>query len=149
MNSVRSPGVLVSACLLGLNCRYCGTGSYKEQVVALTQRYRVIPICPEQMGGLPTPRTPVELASGRAIDSKGVDYTEHFERGATEVVQLAKLLDCTYAVLMSRSPSCGCGQIYDGTFTGRLINGNGITTDRLQVAGIKVIDESNLCALLN
>ncbi len=140
--------ILISSCLLGLNCRYCGTGCYNEQVVMLNQKYHLIPICPEQLGGLSTPRLPAELADGRVINSKGEDVTMQFEKGADEVLKLAKMLNCTYAVLKSRSPSCGCGSIYDGTFSGNLISGNGITAEKLQREGIKVVNENDLSELL-
>ena len=93
--------LLVSSCLLGLNCRYCGTGCLNDQVLLLKQKHRLIPVCPEQMGGLPTPRPPVELAHGRAVTQAGKDVTAQFEKGAKEVVRLAELFECTYAVMKS------------------------------------------------
>lgn len=141
--------VLVSSCLLGLDCRYCGAGCYNEQVIMLKQKHNLIPVCPEQMGGLPTPRPPVELVNGQAVDSTGVDYTLQFEKGADEVVKLAKIFNCTFSILKNGSPSCGSGLIYDGTFSGKLINGNGITVIRLQKEGITVANEINLSEWLN
>lgn len=139
--------VLVSACLIGLNCRYNRTSCYNDQVILLSKKYHFIPICPEQMGGLPTPRFPIELVNSRAVDKDGADFTVQFENGADEVVTLAKTLNCTYAILKSRSPSCGCGVIYDGTFSGTLTIGNGITAEKLLNEGIKVVNESNLSGL--
>jgi len=136
--------ILVSSCLLGLHCRYCGTGCYQEQVAALGQTNLLIPVCPEQMGGLPTPRAPVERIDGKAIDCKGADVTAQFIKGAQEVARLATLLGCKAAVLKSRSPSCGCGMIYDGTFSGKLVHGNGFTAERLLREGIQVVTEDNL-----
>ncbi len=135
--------ILISACLLGLDCRYCGTGCYHEKVMALKNRFQLIPVCPEQMGGLPTPRAPVELVDGRALTRTGLDLTAHFQKGADEVLRLAQMFNCQYAVLKSRSPSCGLGLIYDGTFSGKLIKGNGITVEKLQDMGIVVMNEES------
>jgi len=140
--------VLVSACLLGVNCRYCGTGCYHEQVALLNLKHRLIPVCPEQLGGLPTPRPPVELVNTRAVTQTGDDFTEQFIKGAEETVKLAKTLNCTHAVLKSRSPSCGRGSVYDGTFSGKLTDGNGITAEKLQHAGITVLSEDDLSELI-
>lgn len=136
--------ILVSSCLLGLDCRYCGTGCANEQVIRLGETHRLIPVCPEQMGGMPTPRPPVELVNGRAVDGTGADYTEQFEKGANEAVKLAELFHCTCAVLKSRSPSCGCGTVYDGTFSGRLVEGSGMAAEKLKKAGVKVFTENDL-----
>ncbi|MDO5563000.1 MAG: DUF523 domain-containing protein [Synergistaceae bacterium] len=113
--------ILVSACLLGLNCRYCGGGCFDDRVVALAKEFCLIPVCPEQLGGLPTPREPDEILNGRVVSKSGIDNTEYFERGAEEVLRLAKLLGCSMAILKERSPSCGSSMVYDGTFTGRKI----------------------------
>lgn len=133
--------ILVSACLLGVDCRYCGTGLYHEQVAARSKEQHLIPVCPEQLGGLPTPRPPVELVNGRAIDNTGTDRTKEFQKGAEEVLKLARLFNCTHAILKSRSPSCGRGTIYDGTFSGKLTDGNGLTADLLMKNGIQVLME--------
>lgn len=134
--------LLVSACLLGAECRYCASGCPNAAVQNLIGRHRLIPVCPEQLGGLPTPREPVELMRGRAMTRGGADCTAQFLHGAEETLRLAKLFHCTGAVLKSRSPSCGFGKIYDGTFSGRLTDGNGITAEALSKAGIRVFDES-------
>lgn len=136
--------VLVSACLLGLACRYDGAAGGNDAVAGLIGRYGLVPVCPEQLGGLPTPRCPVELCGSRAADRTGADRTREFERGAEETVKLARLFGCRSAVLKSRSPSCGCGLVYDGSFSGRLIPGNGITAARLLREGVKVITETEL-----
>jgi len=141
--------ILISSCLLGLHCRYAGDGKYQEQVALLNQNHHLIPICPEQMGGLPTPRPPVERIDGKAMTNTGEDVTAQFVKGAEEVVQLAKLLDCKAAVLKSRSPSCGCGIIHDGTFSDGLVDGNGFTAERLLREGILVVSENNLSDLLD
>lgn len=136
--------ILVSACLLGLNCRYQGDNKYDGQVAALGEKHHLIPVCPEQMGGLPTPRPPVEIMDGRALDSTGKDVTPQFKMGAEEVLKLAKLYDCKIAVLKSRSPSCGYGRIYDGTFTGGMTQGDGFTAHRLLEEGIRVLSEEDI-----
>lgn len=140
--------ILISACLLGLDCRYCGEGSFNEQAAALNVQHRLLPVCPEQLGGLPTPRQPVELVNNRAIDQYGQDSTPQFVKGAAETLKLTRLFGCTHAILKSRSPSCGYGQIYDGTFSGRLTAGNGITADCLQKAGICILNETNFASHL-
>ncbi len=140
--------IAVSACLLGVNCRYCGTGCLKEQVLALADRHELVPVCPEIMGGLSTPRSPVELtADRRAVNALGEDVTEQFAKGAVEAVALAGRLGCQAAVLKKNSPSCGFGQIYDGTFTHRLIPGDGMAGEAFRRAGIPVYNEENLTEL--
>lgn len=141
--------ILVSACLLGVDCRYCGTGLYNEQVYDLKKKHNLIPICPEQLGGLTTPRNPVEIVNGKAIDKENNDYTTQFQKGAEETLKIAKLLDCTVAILKSNSPSCGYGIIYDGTFSGEKIDGNGMTAEYLSKNGIRVLTENEVDSLGN
>ena len=136
--------ILVSSCLLGLDCRYNATSCFSESVAALSGIHTLIPICPEQMGGLPTPRQPLERSRGLVIDKDSRDYTAALEKGADEVLRIAKLCNCTHAITKSRSPSCGCGLIYDGTFSRHMTEGNGIAVDKLLAAGIKVTDENHL-----
>lgn len=136
--------ILVSACLLGVDCRYCGTGLFHEAVCKLKNNHNLIPVCPEQLGGLTTPRNPVELVKGRAVDKENNDVTAQFLKGAEETLKIAKLLDCTTAVLKSNSPSCGYGRIYDGTFGGSLIEGNGITAAKLAENDIKIMTEKEI-----
>lgn len=140
--------LLVSACLLGVNCRYCGDGKPCAEVLALRKKYSLVPVCPEQLGGLPTPRPPVELQNGHAIDRAGNDRTEAFQRGAQETLKIARIFGCRSAVLKSKSPSCGCGKIYDGTFSGKLTEGCGITAGLLQKEGLHLLDEENAAAEL-
>jgi uncharacterized protein YbbK (DUF523 family) len=135
--------ILVSACLLGIDCRYCGTGCYHEDIAKLAEKHYLIPVCPEQLGGLPTPREPVELVNGFAIDKQGRNVTEQFKKGAIEVLKLAKLYHCTLAILKSNSPSCGFGKVYDGTFTGKLTDGDGITSAYLAKSRITIVNEKN------
>lgn len=136
--------ILVSACLLGVCCRYDGTGAANEAVLKLMQNHTLIPVCPEQLGGLPTPREPSERHANRVVTASGEDVTEAFEKGAQEVLKLARLYDCKLAVLKERSPSCGGDLIYDGTFSGRLVEGTGITAALLMRNGIKVVGENGL-----
>ena len=126
--------LLISACLMGYNCKYNGgNNALPEEVLAsLRQRYRLIPVCPEAAGGLPTPRTPSERKGERVITRDGRDVTAEFRRGAELAGKLAERFDIHAALLKSNSPSCGCGTIYDGSFTGRLIPGDGITAEYLK-----------------
>ncbi len=138
------PRVLVSACLLGAACRYDGKSQALEGLQALLERCEPIPLCPEQLGGLPTPRTPSERRGGRVISRDGADVSEAFTRGAEEALRLSRLLDVKVALLKARSPSCGSREIYDGSFAGRTIPGRGVTAEALMAAGIAVYDESAL-----
>lgn len=134
--------ILVSACLVGINCKYSGGNNFNQKIFDLVKEGKVIPICPEQLGGLKTPRKPVELKviDGKryAIDNEGNDVTENFERGAIEVLKLAKILNINKAILQPRSPSCGVNKIYSGNFDNKLIDGNGILADLLIENGIEV-----------
>lgn len=138
--------ILVSACLLGVCCRYDGRGNPSAQVLDLLNRddLELIPVCPEQLGGLPTPRLPSERVEDRIINRAGEDVTDQFQRGAAEALRLARSYGCDVAVLKERSPSCGCGRIYDGSFMGTLTEGNGVTTELLLSAGIQVVGESRI-----
>lgn len=135
---------LCSACLLGIKCRYDGKGKADKKVIRLSKKETLIPICPEQLGGLSTPREPSERRGKKVITKSGKDVTEDFERGAKEVLRLAKLFEIEEAILKQRSPSCGSGQIYDGTFSGRIIKGEGVTATLLKKNRIKVISEEDL-----
>ncbi len=140
--------LLISACLLGVNCRYDGKSAYIKDLEILKERYHLIPICPEIFGGMGIPREPAEKIEDRVINKKGEDVTKYYEKGAKEVLKLTNLYDCKYAILKERSPSCGYEKIYDGSFTGRLIEGNGILAEMLERNGIKVIGESKVKELL-
>jgi len=135
---------ICSACLLGIKCRYDGKSRPNQQILALAGKEILIPVCPEQLGGLPTPRTPSEQKGSRVISKDGKDVTKNFRRGAETVLQLARILGVQEAILKQRSPSCGHGQIYDGSFSSSIIEGNGITTRLLKENGIKVITEEDL-----
>lgn len=139
--------ILVSACLLGVNCRYNGIEKADQGILDLLKRddIRLIPICPEQLGGLSTPRMPSEINTERRVFTKdGRDVTEQYHRGALETLRLAQLYDCSAAILKERSPSCGHGTIYDGTFTGKLTEGDGITAALLLEHDIAVYGETEL-----
>ena len=135
--------ILVSACLLGLCCRYDGQSKQNEQVLALAKKHELIPVCPEQLGGLPTPRPPAEIQNGRVISCMGLDVTAQYEKGAAEALRLYDLLHCDCALLKARSPSCGAEKIYDGTFSGTLIPGRGIAARLLSQRQITVFSEEN------
>ncbi|MBQ9766916.1 MAG: DUF523 domain-containing protein [Lachnospiraceae bacterium] len=138
--------VLVSMCLLGANCRYNGVPQANEAVVELLSREDItlIPVCPEQLGGLPTPRTPSEQQGTQVVDEKGIDRTEAFESGAKEALRIAKLYGCEAAILKERSPSCGSGLVYDGTFSHTQVPGDGVCAGLLKENGIRVFGESEL-----
>ena len=133
--------LIVSACLAGFPCRYDGKKAINPVVQQLVKEGKAIPVCPEQLGGLPTPRLPAEMKAGKVINSDGNDVTEAFEKGAAVVLEIAKQYGCTDALLKARSPSCGKGRIYDGSFSGILIEGNGKTADLLMRNGITVTTE--------
>ncbi len=136
--------VLISACLLGLACRYDGKGKTYAQIDELLQEKNVvfIPFCPEQAGGLTTPRDPAERQGEKVMTCTGRDVTDAYRRGAEQALYMAKKFGCDVAVLKEKSPSCGCGTIYDGSFSRRLVSGDGVTAERLKNAGMIVVGES-------
>lgn len=140
--------ILVSACLLGVECRYDGTGKRTSDMDRLMERYTCIPVCPEQLGGLPTPREPAERRDGGVYSRSGRDVTAQFRRGAEEALRLCRLYHCCTAVLKERSPSCGHNEIYDGTFSKTLTTGDGATAELLRANGIRVLGESEIDLLL-
>lgn len=136
--------ILVSACLLGESCRYDGKSKPCERVMALKDTYNLIPICPEVMGGLPTPRVPSEICGERVLMKDGRDVTENYNRGAQKALEIARQNACTVAILKEKSPSCGSGLIHNGLFDGGLVDGDGITTRLLKNEGIRVLGESEI-----
>ena len=140
----KKENILVSACLLGINCRYTGTGTLLEEFVSLKENYNLIPVCPEIYGGLATPRDSAEQIENKVVTVNGEDVTEAYQRGAEEILQLAKFYGCKTAILKERSPSCGFGKIYDGTFTHTIIDGNGITAELLAQNGIQILGETQI-----
>ena len=139
--------LLVSACLLGAACRYDGQSRQNEAVMRLLEAHELIPVCPEQLGGLPTPRAPAEIRGDRVISRRGDDVTDAYQRGAEETLRLCRLLRCDGAVLKARSPSCGRDQVYDGAFAGVLTPGRGVTAAKLLAEGIPVWTEEDAAAL--
>ncbi len=140
--------LLVSACLLGRPCRYDGGSNLIPEVEALGQRYELIPICPEHLGGLPTPRTPSERVGTRVLSKAGADVTAAFHTGAELTLEAAVMHGVGKALLKERSPSCGCTCIYDGTFTGQVVPGQGVTAERLAKHGIRLYSEGQIEGLL-
>jgi uncharacterized protein YbbK (DUF523 family) len=135
----------VSACLLGVACNHKGRASASETVVALGRRHHLIPVCPETVGGLPTPRPAAEIGpDGRVRTEAGEDVTDAYTRGAAHTLALARAAGATEAILKARSPSCGCREVYDGTFTRQRVAGEGITARALREAGIRVWSEEEL-----
>lgn len=135
--------ILVSSCLLGINCKYSGGNNKNCDVISLSNNYNLIAICPEVMGGLPTPRVPSEIISGKVINKDGIDVTSEYNLGASMALELATKYKAKYAVLKSNSPSCGFGSIYDGTFTSTKIESNGVAADLLYKNGVVVLNENN------
>ena len=142
--------LLVSACLLGLKCRYDGGRRPldAELIDLLMKRFELVPVCPEQLGGLTTPREPSERRGMRVVMRSGRDVTAEYERGAQEALRLARLFSCRQALLKERSPSCGSGEVYDGTFTGALTSGDGVTAQLLKENGIDVFGEGRVDELI-
>ena len=140
--------VLVSACLLGVPCRYDGQSKRHPLAQELCRRHRVIPVCGEIFGGLPTPRPPAERCGNRVLTEAGADVTAQYRRGAEAALQLARLYNCRAAILKANSPSCGSGTIYDGTFRHRRISGDGLTAALLKANGVQVYNEDTFAAML-
>lgn len=144
----RTPLTIVSACLAGAPCRYDGRAKPDDEIVAAAERGEVVPLCAEVLGGLDTPRRPAEIVGGdgddvldgraRVLDDTGVDVSAAFVTGAERVARRAVEVGATHAVLQERSPSCGCGRIYDGSFGGVLIEGSGVTAAALRRAGVRI-----------
>lgn len=138
--------VLISACLLGKPCRYDGRSKPCEKVIELASRddAEVIEICPEQLGGLPTPRVPSEIVGEKVISRDGRDVTEFFVSGARAALEIARENDCKYAILKSLSPSCSVCGVYDGSFSGKVVDGMGVTAKLFAENGIKVFSENDI-----
>jgi uncharacterized protein YbbK (DUF523 family) len=140
--------ILVSACLAGFNCRYDGKNCFNKDIFELVQKGMAIPVCPEVMGGLETPRNPIEInisANGEymAVDNKGFDKTEAMVNGAKKCLNIAKIFETNIAILKSKSPSCGFGEIYDGSFTGKVVEGKGFAAKILSENNITIMNENN------
>ena len=136
--------ILVSACLLGENCKYNGKNNKNDSIIALCEKYDLIPACAEVLGGLSTPRPPSEIVGDKVINVKGDDVTENYRNGAMRVLEIAKENGCKIAILKANSPSCGNEMVYDGTFSGTLIYGQGILTKLLADNEITVYNEKEI-----
>lgn len=138
--------LLISACLMGFECKYCGGSNYigDEKLAALKEKYRLIPACPESAGGLPTPRDPSERIGDKVISNHGADVTENYRKGAEAALFLCKKYGCKKALLKAKSPSCGRDVIYDGTFSGILTQRHGVTAELLIENGVEVISEKEI-----
>lgn len=141
--------LIISACLLGIGCRYDGGRVKKIDVEALAERFELIPVCPEIYGGLPTPRVPSERLGDRVVMKDGRDVTDSFIRGMEHTLAIAAATGARTALLKARSPSCGKGEIYDGSFTGTLTERDGFTTEHLLAEGFEVYTEEEIELLLN
>lgn len=144
MRLPQSGPVLVSACLCGLPCRYDGSVAPLPAALDLVRQGRAIPVCPEQLGGLPTPRPAIELRDGRACAKDGRDLTDEVSRGSQASADLARLAGCRAALLKARSPTCGSGRIYDGSFSGRLVPGDGMLAALLREQGLIILSDEDL-----
>ena len=136
--------ILVSSCLLGIECRYKGDACPCQKVIELSKDHTLIPVCPEQAGGLPTPRTPSERVGDKVMMRDGTAVTAEYQKGAQTALYLATTLGADFAILKANSPSCGKGTIYDGTFTGGKCAGNGVTAETLINNGIPVYTEDEV-----
>lgn len=132
--------IAVSSCLLGINYKYNGGNNYSEKLEKLLEKHEVIPICPEVLGGLPIPRDPSEIVNGEVLTDKGKSVDKEFRNGAKKALEIVIESGAELVVLQPRSPSCGLGEIYDGSFTGRLVDGDGVFVKLLKDEGIKVVD---------
>ena len=135
--------ILVSACLLGAKCRYDGGAKPEARVIALGEEHELVPVCPERLGGLESPREPSEISGGRVVGRDGRDVTAEFELGARRALEAARRSGCGCAILKERSPSCGSSQIYDGSFSGRVVPGAGVAAALLMENGVRVFSEEN------
>ncbi len=136
--------IIVSACLAGVNCRFDGGNKANKKVIELVRKGKAIPVCPEQLAGMTTPREAHEIKKGKVMSKRGVDRTKEFERGAKEVLNIAKIIRAKEAIFKARSPSCGHGKIYSGNFDGRTVKGDGITTKLLKKNEIKIKTEEEI-----
>jgi len=140
--------ILISACLVGDNCKYDGKNNKNPKISDLLEKYELVPFCPEVEGGLPTPRTPSEIVKDKVLMQDGRDVTRQFEKGAELAYNICMYLGIKTAILKERSPSCGVKQVYNGKFTHTAINGMGITAAYLKRKGINVISEEEIDTLL-
>lgn len=136
--------ILVSACLLGRNCKYSGGNNRNERVIQYLKDKEYIPVCPEVEAGMPVPRPPVEIRDGRVVSMEGKDLDATYRKGVAKVMQVLQKEEIGLAILKAKSPTCGVHEIYDGTFTGKKIPGQGLLAAALQEAGVPIMDEKDL-----
>ncbi len=136
--------ISVSACLLGENCKYNGGNNINEKVINYIKGHEVIPVCPEVLGGLPIPREPAEIVDGVVKHKDGIPVDKEFRTGAQNALEILKDSGAELVILQSRSPSCGVNTVYDGTFSGKLVPGDGVFVELLKEYGINVLDVENL-----
>ncbi len=139
--------LLVSACLMGVKCRYDGGEQYLPAVAKLMESYALVAVCPEVLGDMPTPRTPAEIRGDRVVSADGEDRTEKFRLGAERTLAIARRVGAKKALLKSRSPSCGKGLVYDGTFSGKLVPGRGAAAAMLEENGVRVFSDEDMRGL--
>ena len=135
--------ILVSRCLMGDNCRYKGDNCFNDRIAALSERHTLIPVCPEVLGGLATPRSPSERVGDKVVSKDGKDVTAEYLAGAEKTLQIARESNVSLCIFKAKSPSCGHGTIYDGTFSGNLIPGEGVTAELMIKSGYRVITEAD------
>lgn len=133
--------ILVSACLMGIRCKYNGENNRDKFIASLAEKHTIVPVCPEQLGGLPTPRIPSERSKDMVISKDGKNVTRQYTKGAEETLKIAHCSHCMFAILKERSPSCGSGEIYDGTFTKAMVHRDGVTAELLRKNGVVIFHE--------
>lgn len=141
--------IIVSACLLGSECRYDAKSNKNDEVISLGDTFELVPVCPECFGNLPTPRPPAEIKNGRVVNINGEDVTDNYILGAEQTLYVAQECNASCAVLKANSPSCGFGKIYDGSFTKTKIHGNGVTAQLLLDNEIQIFTENDIRRLKN
>ena len=144
--------ILISACLVGVNCKWDGENNLREEILKFARKHPILLICPEQMGGLKTPRNPAEVVSTnpiQVVDNEGNSLTFQYTKGSEEVLRLVQLFSIKKAILKAKSPSCGNHQIYDGTFSHTLVDGEGVTAKLLREHGVEVINEIEYLEVTN
>lgn len=141
--------ILVSACLLGENCKWNGRNNAREHIIKLKEKYNLIPFCAEVLGGLPTPRIPAEIRGNKVYNQVELEVTQFFTRGAQRALEVAINNKCKYAILKDHSPSCGVTKVYDGTFSRTLVEGQGMTAKLLTKNKIKVFGDDEVDKLLS
>ena len=137
--------LVISACLLGKNCKYNGGNNYNAAVAEYVNGKDILPICPEMMAGMGCPRTPIEIVNGVLMDRNGNNVDAAMRKAVADAMELIRKEDIQCAILQSRSPTCGVNQVYDGSFSGKLISGSGILAQALKNAGYRIVDAEDVC----